>query len=121
MTADRLGNSSLLEDVIDNRDDRQRGVCNDMDESDRRSVLGARPLLQLEGLPTLTGFDQRFAASGVPDIVDWGFSEFIASPLTTLQHDLPEWWRTPQERFEPYQPCPDPSLITTFTAVPCAR
>ncbi len=62
------------------------------------------PCFNRPGCPPLTGFDQRSAAHDATGTGDWGFSDFIASPSTTLQHDLPAWWRLPEERVEPSAP-----------------
>lgn len=79
------------------------------------------PCFNVEGCPDLAGFDQRFVSTGNPEIVDWGFSDFIASPLTTLQNDLPAWWMMPEARIEPYIPCPHEAERGPHLVVPCAR
>lgn len=79
------------------------------------------PCFNTTGCPDLAGFDQRLGTDDDIGIVDWGFSEFIASPLTTLQQDLPDWWRMPEERIEPYTPCPVLWSLGGVETSPCAR
>lgn len=79
------------------------------------------PCFNAEGCPDLTGFDQRFVSTSNPEVIDWGFSDFIASPITTLGNDLPAWWRMPEPRVEPYMPCPEPQRRGPLLLAPCAR
>lgn len=64
------------------------------------------PCFNNSGCPSLTGIDQRFGSEG--ETTDFGFAGFVANPLTVLQRDLPEWWRMPEPRIEPYDPNPPP-------------
>ena len=64
------------------------------------------PCFNTDGCPTLAGLDQRFVAETKPGVTDWGFAKFVADPNTTLQRDLPDWWRLPEKRIEAYDPGP---------------